>query len=249
MENALQIFSNNEFGKVRVVMMNGEPWFVGKDVAVALGYSNTKDALAKHVDKEDKLGSQIATSGQRREMTVINESGVYALIFGSKLPSAKRFKHWVTKSVLPTIRKTGMYKVDSYLIEDPVERAKRWIEEQETHRKQIAELKPKADFADQVTASDGSIDIASFAKTVHDNIDVTFGRNKMYDWLREHRFLIPRGEDKNLPYQRYMNNGYFEVQEKTYFVGSILKTARKTYITGRGQVALFKRIQEECNNK
>ena len=251
MGNALQIFNNNEFGKVRVAMMNGEPWFVGKDVAIALGYSNTRDALSRHVDTEDKTSVVIPDGGSnyKSKATLINESGVYALIFGSKLPSAKRFKHWVTKSVLPTIRKTGMYKVDSYIIDDPVERAKRWIEEQEAHRKQIAELKHKADFADQVVASADSIDIASFAKIIHDNLHITFGRNNMYNWLREHCFLIPRGEGKNLPYQRYINNGYFEVQEKTYFVGSILKTARQTYITGRGQVALFKRIQKECNNR
>lgn len=107
----IQIFNNPEFGQVRTVNVDGEPWFVGKDVATALGYSNTKDALAKHVDDDDKLGSQIATSGQRREMTIINESGLYGLVLSSKLPTAKKFKHWVTSEVLPTIRKTGSYHV------------------------------------------------------------------------------------------------------------------------------------------
>lgn len=109
--NELQIFNNEEFGEVRTVSIGGEPWFVGKDVATALGYSNHKDALAKHIDEEDKRGSQIATPGGTQEMTIINESGLYSLIFGSRLESAKRFKRWVTSEVLPAVRKTGRYEV------------------------------------------------------------------------------------------------------------------------------------------
>ena len=109
--NELQVFTNPEFGQVRTVTIEEEPWFVGKDVAVALGYSNTKDALHRHVDPEDKGGSQITTPSGEQTMTIINESGLYALIFGSKLESAKRFKHWVTHEVLPAIRKTGSYSI------------------------------------------------------------------------------------------------------------------------------------------
>ena len=108
--NELQIFNSEEFGDIRTVTIDNEPWFVGKDVATALGYKNTADAIGKHIDTDDKLTSQIAIAGQRREVVVINESGVYALIFGSKLDSAKRFKHWVTAEVLPSIRKTGSYQ-------------------------------------------------------------------------------------------------------------------------------------------
>lgn len=108
--NELQIFNSGEFGDIRTVTIDNEPWFVGKDVATALGYKNTADAIGKHVDVDDKLLSQIAIAGQRRDVAVINESGVYALIFGSKLESAKRFKHWVTAEVLPSIRKTGSYQ-------------------------------------------------------------------------------------------------------------------------------------------
>ncbi len=107
--NGVQVFNNTEFGNVRALMIEDEPWFVGKDVATALGYSNTSDALMKHVDCEDKLTSQIATTGQNRNMVVINESGLYSLILSSKLDSAKKFKHWVTSEVLPAIRKTGSY--------------------------------------------------------------------------------------------------------------------------------------------
>lgn len=108
--NELQIFNSEEFGDIRTVTIDNEPCFVGKDVATALGYKNTADAIGKHVDVDDKLLSQIAIAGQRRDVAVINESGVYALIFGSKLESAKRFKHWVTAEVLPSIRKTGSYQ-------------------------------------------------------------------------------------------------------------------------------------------
>lgn len=108
-DNSLQIFSNEEFGEVRVVEVNGEPWFVGKDVAAALGYERADNAIRKHVEVEDKLMHQIGASGQNRQMYVINESGLYSLILSSKLPSAKKFKRWVTSEVIPSIRKHGAY--------------------------------------------------------------------------------------------------------------------------------------------
>lgn len=108
--NNLQIFNSEEFGDIRTITIDGEPWFAGKDVAVSLGYRDTADALKKHVEDEDKLTRCFADSGQSRQMYIINESGLYALIFGSKLESAKRFKHWVTSEVLPTLRKTGSYQ-------------------------------------------------------------------------------------------------------------------------------------------
>lgn len=115
--NNIQIFKNNEFGEVRTLIIENEPWFVGKDIARVLGYKNTADAIGKHVDADDKLTSQIAIAGQRRDVVVLNESGLYALIFGSKLESAKRFKHWVTKEVLPSIRKTGGYQKPTTIAE------------------------------------------------------------------------------------------------------------------------------------
>lgn len=107
--NNIKIFENEDFGEIRTVMIDGEPWFVGKDVAMALGYANPKNAVPKHVDDDDKLSTQIEYAGQKREVTVINESGLYSLILSSKLPSAKKFKHWVTADVLPSIRKSGAY--------------------------------------------------------------------------------------------------------------------------------------------
>ena len=114
----LQIFENPEFGTIRSVEIDGEPWLVGKDVATALGYSNTKDALARHVDDEDRRGSRIPTTSGAQEMTIINESGLYSLILSSKLPGAKKFKRWVTGEVLPAIRRTGGYMAPAKTLQD-----------------------------------------------------------------------------------------------------------------------------------
>lgn len=113
----LKIFENEEFGQVRTINIDGEPWFVGKDVAKILGYKDTSDAMRRHVDDEDKLTRCFTDSGQKRELYIINESGLYSVILSSKLPSAKRFKRWVTSEVLPVIRKTGSYEMDDYSLE------------------------------------------------------------------------------------------------------------------------------------
>lgn len=112
--NELQIFENEEFGEIRTVTINNEPWFVGKDVAKALGFTNSRDAIATHVFEEDKGVEPIDTPGGKQNMTVVNESGLYALVFGSRLDSAKKFKHWVTAEVLPSLRKTGSYEMKNY---------------------------------------------------------------------------------------------------------------------------------------
>ena len=111
MEKHIQVFNNTEFGEIRTMEINGEPWFVGKDVAEILGYSNTRDALLKHIEEEDRATVAIHDGSQNRNVTIINESGLYSLILSSKLPSAKKFKHWVTNEVLPSIRKTGKYEI------------------------------------------------------------------------------------------------------------------------------------------
>lgn len=113
--NEVQIFNNEEFGQVRTLVINGEPWFVGKDVAEILGYSNTRKALADHVDEEDKGVTKCDTLGGVQDLTVINESGLYGLILSSKMPNAKKFKHWVTSEVLPAIRKHGIYATDNVI--------------------------------------------------------------------------------------------------------------------------------------
>lgn len=241
MENAVQIFENGEFGKVRTVVINNEPYFVGNDIAEALGYSNIRNAVPKHVDDEDKLCTQIEYAGQTREVTVINESGLYSLILSSKLPTAKKFKHWVTSEVLPSIRKTGKYAVphDSYMIEDPVKRALAWVEEEKVRQAQAIALeaaKPKALFADAVASSSTSILVRDLAKVLHQN-GIKIGQNRMFGWLREHGYLIKSGSDKNMPTQKAMELKLFRIKEGTYIDSNGNNVTTKTpKITGKGQI-------------
>ena len=168
MTNQIQIFENQEFGTIRTMSNeHGEVMFCGKDVAEALGYSNTKDALLRHVETEDKLGSRITTSGQSRTMTFINESGLYSLILSSKLDSAKRFKHWVTGEVLPCIRKQGGYMVARADESDEVilARALQIMETAVQRRdEEIARLKPRAEYADHVLDAITCITTTQLAK-------------------------------------------------------------------------------------
>lgn len=180
MENNLQIFNNAQFGEVRTMILNDEPYFVGKDIATILGYTDTSQAIRYHVDDEDKGGVMITTPGGIQEMTAINESGLYALVFGSKLPIAKQFKRWVTSEVLPSIRKHGMYATDTVieqvlqnpdfgiklLIELKDEREhRRKLELQNAQKEQIInELKPKADYTDFVLKNKSLVTINQIAK-------------------------------------------------------------------------------------
>lgn len=234
--NEVQLF-NFENHEVRSLLINSEPWFVGKDVADVLGYKNTKDALAKHVDAEDKLGSQIATSGQNRNMVIINESGLYSLVLSSKLPSAKKFKRWVTSEVLPALRKTGQYQVKELSGSELM--AKALIEAQSVlaaKDKQIEEMKPKALFADAVATSHTSILVGELAKILKQN-GIDMGQKRLFAWLREKGYLIKRqGTDYNMPTQKAMELGLFEIKEGSYVNGSGVNITTKTpKITGKGQ--------------
>lgn len=178
--NEIQIFKSAEFGSVRTVMVNNEPYFVGKEIAEILGYANPKNAVPKHVDDEDKLSTQIEYAGQKRSVTVINESGVYSLIFGSKLPTAKKFKYWVTSEILPAIRKHGAYMTENTLeqalaspdfliklaTELKSEKEKRVaLETQVAVNNQIInELKPKADYTDTILQNKGLVTVNQIAK-------------------------------------------------------------------------------------
>lgn len=206
-----------------------------------------KKAIRDHVEEEDKItGEQnvhlcITDSfGRKRYPTYVNESGLYSLIMGSKLPSAKKFKRWVTSEVLPTLRKTGQYNItDSYMIKDPIERAKRWIEEQEEKKallEENAELKPKALFTDAVTASKGSVSVGSLAKMITNN-GVTIGQNRLYEWLRDNGYLIKDGRNKNVAIQRFVESGLFELKENLTYDNDGVPVLRKptTMVTGKGQ--------------
>ena len=245
--NELQIFENAEFGQVRTVTIDNEPWFVGKDVATALGYKNTKDALATHIESCDKImGSQNATPsitdsmGRTQHPTWINESGLYALIFGSKLESAKRFKHWVTSDVLPSIRKHGVYAVDE-LINNPEMAIKAFTalkEEREKNKVLIADnqrMKPKEIFADAVASSKTSILIGDLAKILKQN-GIDTGQKRLFEQLRQEGYLMKSGVSKNMPTQKSMEKGLFEVKETTINNpdGSI-RVTKTTKVTGAGQ--------------
>ncbi len=211
--NGLQVFENKEFGKIRTVEINSEPYFVGKDVADILGYSNTRDALNKHIDNEDKLTSQIATAGQNRNVTVINESGLYSLIISSKLPTAKKFKRWVTSEVLPSIRKHGMYATDELIANPDIaiaafqalkdEREQRKALEYECSRQKqiIGELKPKADYTDIILQSKSLMTVTQIAK------DYGLSGLAMNEML--HRYGVQYKQNGQwLLYSKYHNNGF-----------------------------------------
>lgn len=248
MENAIKIFENEEFGSIRTMEINGEPYFVGKDVAEILGYSKARNAIANHVDDDDKKVAPIQGDlGGIQEMTVINESGLYSLILSSKLPNAKRFKRWVTSEILPSIRKTGSYSIqskpDSYMIEDPIERAKRWIEEQEEKKAlevKIEAQKPLVEYAEHIQASKDVIDMKSMAKLASKN-GVKIGRNKLFAFLRERGIL----DKDNIPYASYMDREWFEVVESTYtFSNGDEKITKTTLVKPKGQLGIVRQLRK-----
>ena len=241
--NELQLF-NFENNQVRTLLINDEPWFVGKDVAQILGYSNPRDALSKHVDDEDKNSVAIRDGNKGNpNQTVINESGVYALVFSSKLPSAIRFKRWVTSEVLPQIRKTGSYASPQLTGEELM--AKALIEANSVlarQSKQLEEQKPKVLFADSVIASKGSILVRELAKLIKQN-GYDIGEKKLYRWLREKGYICKNSTE---PTQMAMNLGLFEIVVRTIERGDTPpKATRTTKVTGKGQVYFINKL---CNS-
>lgn len=238
--NEVQLF-NFENHEVRSLLLNNEPWFVGKDVSDVLGYSNSRKALNDHVDAEDKevLTSRNVTLENipNRGITVVNESGLYSLILSSKLPSAKKFKRWVTSEVLPALRKTGQYQVKELSGQELM--AKALIEAQSVlaaKDKVIEEMKPKVVFADAVATSHTSILVGELAKILKQN-GIDMGQKRLFAWLREKGYLIKRqGTDYNMPTQKAMDLGLFEIKEGSYVNGSGVNITTKTpKVTGKGQ--------------
>lgn len=233
--NEIKIFNSKEFGDVRTVTINGEPWFVGKDVAAALGYVKTRNALTVHVSEEDKKDAPFqGPLGGTQTMIIINESGLYALIFGSKLESAQRFKHWVTSEVLPAIRKTGSYQAPQgkELLALAVLEAQKTIEAQNA---EIERMRPKEIFADAVKASDSSILIGDLAKILRQN-GVDTGQKRLFEQLRNEGYLMKTGSSRNMPKQKYVENGFFQIKETVISNpdGSVRMT-KTTKVTGKGQ--------------
>jgi len=241
--NEIQTFDFDGSG-IRTLTIDDEPYFVGKDVAEVLGYERPTKAIQDHVDEEDKDAVPIQDSiGRMQRTPVINESGLYSLILGSKLPEAKRFKRWVTSEVLPSLRRNGMYAMDE-LLDNPdlaINALQKLKEEREARRQlelQNAQMKPKALFAEAVETSSTSILIGDMAKLLRQN-GVEVGQRRLFDWLRTNGWLMKSGESRNMPTQKAMEKGYFEIKERTISNpdGSV-RITKTTKVTGKGQVWL-----------
>lgn len=250
MEPPIKVFTNDKFGNVRVVQVDGEPWFVAADVCRALEISNSRDAVARLDDDEKGVGST-DTLGGKQGMQIINEPGLYTLVLGSRKPEAKAFKRWVTHEVLPSIRKHGAYLTDNVLEEALAspdfliqlatqlkeEKEARLKAEQKTieQEKTIEEQKPKVLFADAVSASKTSILIGDLAKLIRQN-GVEVGQKRLFEWLRNNGWLMKSGNSKNMPTQRGMEMKLFEVKEGSYVDSNGVNVVTKTTkVTGKGQ--------------
>lgn len=208
-ENVVREFSSSEFGTVRVVLVNGDPWFVGKDAAEILGYGNTRDAIARHVDEEDRISVAIhdGIKGNPNSV-VINESGLYSLILSSKLASARKFKRWVTSEVLPAIRKTGNYRLPQ-TYREALKELLSAVEEKERLSLENSAMKPKAEFYDTVTGSSDTCSMQDAAKILN---FPRVGRNRLFEILRTEKVL----DRNNTPFQKYVDAGYFRVIESKW---------------------------------
>lgn len=255
--NAVKLFKNSEFGEIRIVPINNEPWFIGSEIAKILSYTNPSKAIRDHVDPEEKLTERIVLAGQGRDVTLINESGLYSLILSSKLPKAKQFKHWVTSEVLPAIRKHGGYltqeKMEEALLNpDVLIKLATQLKSERDARKQAEQLiesqKPKVIFAEAVSTSKDGILVGMLAKLLHQN-GVKIGQNRLFQWLRDKGYLMKRGVDKNMPTQKSKELGLFDVKERVFGNpdGSIRLT-RTPVVTGKGQVYFVQKFLSEGVN-
>ena len=245
--NGIQVFNNPAFGEIRTAGTPEGPWFCATDVCKALGYANGRDTVAKHVDEGDVAKRDTPTKNQfgtevTLQMTYVNESGLYALILSSKLPSSKSFKKWVTSEVLPTIRKTGKYSSDvpQTFGEALMLAAKKQLEVEEQQKlieakdKKIAEDAPKVVFSDAVVGSKSSCLIGELAKILTQN-GYKIGQNRLFDKLREEGYLGRSGEYYNIPNQKYVEQGLFELKKTTHSENGVMKSSVTPKVTGKGQ--------------
>lgn len=233
--NDIQIFENPEFGKVRTVVINDEPWFVGKDVAEALGYERESKAVVDHVDEDDremvdgKTQSCFGIELGQRGGWLINESGMYSLVLSSKLPTAKKFKHWVTSEVLPSIRKTGSYNLPDF--NNPAEAARAWADEYEANQKLLAEnkvMKPKAEYFDCLVDRNLLTNFRTTAKEFH------MKQKQFVNWLLKNKFVYRDQKGSLQPYSEYTE--YFHVKDVKSPTGNRW-VGTQTLITPKGKEA------------
>lgn len=236
----IQIFKNEQFGEVRTIAKDGEPWFVANDICKVLGHTNSRVAVAA-LDEDEKGVSKVYTLGGEQQMTVVNEAGMYQLVIRSNLPAAKAFKRWITHEVIPTIRRHGAYATETTIesiIADPesgIKLLQALKAEQERRREAeaIAEAqRPKALFADAVAASDNSILVGELAKILRQN-GVETGQNRLFQWMRENGYIM---RYTNMPTQYSMERGLMEVKERAINNpdGSV-RITQTIKVTGKGQ--------------
>ena len=241
MNTGIEVFKNDEFGSIRTMTVNGEPMFVGKDVAEILGYERTADAIRAHVDPEDRGVGEMQTPGGTQQMVIINESGLYSLILGSKLSTAKRFKHWVTADVLPAIRKHGVYAMDD-LLNDPdalitaltaykeeKEKVAQLQEENLQKTQMITEMQPKATYYDLILQSASLVPITSIAK------DYGMSAKRLNSLLADHGIQFKQGKTWFL-YQKYAEQGY--TSSKTHAIDAE-HSVMHAYWTQKGRLFLY----------
>lgn len=248
MENEMQIFECEEFGKVRTFREeNGRVVFCGSDVAKALGYRIPKDAVSAHC--KGAVKHRLLTNGGYQEVKFVTEGDVYRLVVHSRLPSAEKFERWIFDEVLPTIRRTGGYVANEDMF---IENYLPFLDEsyQNLFRLQMIAInklndrirhdKPLVEFANQVANTENLIDMNAMAKLAK-NKNIPIGRNRLFRWLRKNKILM----SGNLPYQRYIDRGYFVVKESVFDTGSMTKTYQQTFVTGKGQQYIISRLKKE----
>lgn len=256
--NDIQVFNNEQFGSIRTAGTAQEPIFCAADICRALGYTNGPKAIKDHCDEGDITKRYTPTSSGEQNMTFVTESGLYSLIFGSKLESAKQFKKWVTSEVLPTIRKHGAYATTATIesiIADPDngikllqalkesnERAERERQERLAAQQQVEKLeaqevenKPKVIYADAVAGSSSACLIGELAKMIAQN-GYPIGEKRLFQWLRDNHYLCAYGERFNQPYQQYIEQGLFTMKQNVFSVNGEMKTRNTTKVTGKGQI-------------
>ena len=236
--NEIKIFNSSQFGQIRTVMQNGEPWFIAADVCAALDILNTTDAI-KRLDDDERARLNLGSS----EANVVNEYGLYALVLGSRKKEARDFKRWITHEVLPTIRKTGGYVanddlfIKSYLpnADEATEALfKATLATVRSLNAKIEQDKPAVAFANNVAISDGTILIRELAKLIKQS-GRDMGEKRLYEWLRQNGYLIKGGSDKNMPTQRAMEMGLFVIHEGTINHGDSVRLTKTPRVTGKGQ--------------
>ena len=241
MNNEIQIFKSEQFGEIRTAGTADEPMFCAADICRALGYTNGPKTVKDHCDEGDITKRYTPTTSGDQLMTFINESGMYALIFGSKLSTAKQFKKWVTSEVLPTIRKTGSYNIQqmsrkelAMMIVNAEEEKEALMLENKRKDDQLEEQKPKVVFADAIVGSQSSCLIGELAKILTQN-GYEIGQNRLFAWLRANHYLGTVGEYYNIPCQKYLEMGLFELKKNVHSQNGQMVTTITPKVTGKGQ--------------